>query len=962
MKTLRWFIWFLCPIWVSAQGFNQYSGRNHPELDWQVAETPHFKILYPKHLQGIESEAAPILETSYAALSQSLKVVFPNKIPIYFSDEDEIVNGFASPIMGGYSCIWVHVQEAASIWTDSGKWLRKVVAHELTHLFHYQATKSNMGLLGNLFGTQILRQWTEGLAQYQTEPWDAQRGEKWLRTAVLDDRMRFDDPSATDNGRLLYATGNSQVRYFAAQYGDSALVKMLAHRKKGWFGIRYHDFPTAFRKTTGKTFAQFNSDWRRFMNVYYNTRAAWEESPDSLNGYRLKLPLQFVEDAQFSPADTTTLAVIGQKNTIEPATRLWFLRKGNAPKSLALAVNAPLSWRKFGKEVAFSRTSRTPEGSLINDLFLVNVESGRETRLTTGRRALYPAFDPTGRYLAFVASLGATSNVWVLDLADRTERQLTHLTGDQQLVGLSWSPDGEQIAAALFDVAGKRRLVLVHPQTGELTALSDGSPDFRSVIWSPDSRKLALTSYQDGVPNVWVMDVATRQTQRVTRLSYGAYVTAWRDSELVIVTGNRGKDDVYRISDQKTAREIAPVVPDKFSQWRSHQPPVIIPNQIPAADSLITRRYAYQSFRNIRHLNSMVFVPFSMGWTAWAEPLGKHQISALTYWFPASIKPQLLWFTYALNVFRPTIQANMIRSLFSATNQGYNEIREELRLQSVWRLDRRSKPYQSRTFVARLSYANRIPDKTDFGGDYSILIPNLGAPKDGQEAALDLQYVWRKQLPYAFQAVYPKDASGFRVRIKGVLGVGGEATNHVRGDIQMYHHFPMPAGRFYVYARAQAQTGESLPQDYLGLSRRPDWSLGGFGVLSQAGFSSLPKIGDRVWVRGVPDQSSSVVQGNRVLFGSAEYRLPPFSAETTVLGGLFGVGMVSPSLFVDAGKVWQDARFQDGGHALRYGWEMKAAVTVLGIPITAAAGRARTFSEAAHDARYFWRIQSILPF
>ena len=35
-----------------AQGFSSYNGRNHPEIDWQVAETAHFKIMYPKHLAG----------------------------------------------------------------------------------------------------------------------------------------------------------------------------------------------------------------------------------------------------------------------------------------------------------------------------------------------------------------------------------------------------------------------------------------------------------------------------------------------------------------------------------------------------------------------------------------------------------------------------------------------------------------------------------------------------------------------------------------------------------------------------------------------------------------------------------------------------------------------------------------------------------------------------------------------
>ena len=32
---------------VAAQGFSIFNDRNHPEIDWRVAETEHFQIVYP---------------------------------------------------------------------------------------------------------------------------------------------------------------------------------------------------------------------------------------------------------------------------------------------------------------------------------------------------------------------------------------------------------------------------------------------------------------------------------------------------------------------------------------------------------------------------------------------------------------------------------------------------------------------------------------------------------------------------------------------------------------------------------------------------------------------------------------------------------------------------------------------------------------------------------------------------
>ncbi|TVR29329.1 MAG: hypothetical protein EA390_10010, partial [Balneolaceae bacterium] len=123
---------------IYAQGFNSFSGRNHPYLNWQVAETEHFRIMYHQRVADIIPEAAAIAEESYAALSENMGVEFSGKIPIYLSDEDEVINGFANPIGKGYTMIWVNLP-SSEFWTGEEKWLRKVIAHELGHIFHFKA-------------------------------------------------------------------------------------------------------------------------------------------------------------------------------------------------------------------------------------------------------------------------------------------------------------------------------------------------------------------------------------------------------------------------------------------------------------------------------------------------------------------------------------------------------------------------------------------------------------------------------------------------------------------------------------------------------------------------------------------------------------------------------------------------------------------------------------------------------
>ena len=528
-------------------GFGAFNGRNHPELDWQVARTEHFEIVYPARLAGIEAEAAAVAEASLAALVENLgtdsaAVAFDAPIRIYLSDEDEIANGVAYNVgRSGFTAIWVHVNDFASVWTGDVKWLRKVIAHELAHIVHYRAVRSELGLLGVFFGDPLPSFWAEGLAQYETERWDAQRGDRWLRTAVFEDRLSYTDGTSPQNGRLRYAVGNSQVRYLAETRGDSTIAKILAHRTPVLFGLAgVHDFETAFRAVVGKSYAAFNEEWRKHVNVYYNTVAGQMERLDSLGVEPYGLPGQVVYDVRFSP-DTSRVAAVVLPSLARPVRRLIVLDHGRPardrpapadasdgagrdttgrggaglgrPSNLRIlaegAISGPIAWSPDGATVAFARNRRGAYGSLVDDLYVVGVEDGRVRRLTTDRRASSPSFSPDGARLAFVGVDGPTANVYALDLATGAERRLTSFEGDVQITTARWSPDGATVAFAVFDADGRRDLATVPAAGGAVTRLATGSTaptadrDDRLPVWSPTGDALAFTSLRDRAPNAF---------------------------------------------------------------------------------------------------------------------------------------------------------------------------------------------------------------------------------------------------------------------------------------------------------------------------------------------------------------------------------------------------------------------------------------------------------------------------
>ena len=79
--------------------------------------------------------------------------------------------------------------------------------------------------------------------------------------------------------------------------------------------------------------------------------------------------------------------------------------------------------------------------------------TGGATRLTEGRHAEdQPAWSPDGTRIAFTSNRGREADlryrpdIWVVDVASRKSREVTHSTEWTVSGGANWSPDGTRLA------------------------------------------------------------------------------------------------------------------------------------------------------------------------------------------------------------------------------------------------------------------------------------------------------------------------------------------------------------------------------------------------------------------------------------------------------------------------------------------------------------------------------------
>lgn len=978
MKQLFYTVIFLIlpliPQLVYPQGFNSFNGRNHPYLQWKVAETEHFKIIYPERISGIEPGAAAIAEESYRVLSQNLDVSFDKKIRIYLTDSDEINNGFAVPVGNGHTNIWVNLNDYIDIWTGREKWLRKVIAHELAHIFHFKAIESDIGLWQFAVADPLPRFFTEGLAQYQTEKWDSQRGDRWLRMAVFDDMLNYKDGRSIYNTRLMYAIGNSQVRYFAEQYGDSTLTTLLDTRKPFLKFWRVHDFQHAFRESTGDSYNDFEDKWRKHVNVYYNTLASESERIDSLQADAETLPGTYFFDVKYNPRNSQ-VAVLSIPSAGRPFRQLILSEDSKNGYRRILAdgnINADISWSPDGENIAYSRQSRGENSSLLNDIFLFDLAQNREIRITKSRRATSPVFISKGNSIAYIVNEAGTGNIFRRNLRSGEETKITRYSENIQLHGLVRNESRNELVFVRFDEKGNRNLVVIDEKSLSEKVLDDGLTDNRMPVISPDGQKMAFTSLRDEVPNVFIYDFQNSEMHRVTKLFAGAEVFDWIPptdslSERLVIKASETKteESIYLIdSKRRIPGDMHTFVPEAYSAWRKQSPQTEIPSLIEPDESLVVSDYSYQSFKNLTH-GASIALPFYAGddyWgifgtTNWIEPLGKHVISGTGLVSFGDFDNSYGTLNYVNNQLRPVVIISAFRIPGEARFYSDRFLIEQLTGGDItvsWPLDISEKPFRDDRFNIRFRYAETDPFQSRKFSD------TFAAPAPIKAEKTELRLGWRTSLmkPGRNNAIHPLDGYGYKLLFTGAGKFAGSDVEYATLDASAFKVLPSIGNqRVYIYGRFQAQFGNPVPQDFIGLSRFEKIEV---DLPNEISFIQSNQL-DRV--RGYRE----FVAGDRVAFASVEYRMPFLpSLQTRILNSIV-LGGTSVALFGDAGVVWGARRIDDSlSTEERYGmgFELKNRMNFFGLEIGHAVGIAQKYDELFSGSKYdsYYRVKASVPF
>lgn len=963
-----------------GQAFNTFNGRNHPEIEWMEAETPHYRIMYPKHLAGIEIEAAAIAEETYTALSKGLGIEFDRKIKVYFSDEDEIVNGAATFINGSYTFIWVDLNNASEAFSSDKKWLRTVLAHELAHLFNFEALKSNMGIWGFVLGETGGRDITEGYAQYATETWNAQRGDRSLRKAIFDDKPNYYDGSTPFNGRLIYAAGFSKMLFLSEQYGDSTLRKAMAYRDTLLGPLTYPDFYKGFKESTGEKWKDFENRWQKHMNIYYNSLASQMQRTDSLHGKPVDVDEnQHIFGGKISPSGKKLITVsfvsvekpyqeiqLSERDSLDfKIKKTWILG----------ANNGDFTWSDNEEFVYYSKMTRGKNGSLTNELFELNLKNGKERQLSFDMRMSYPAFLHDGVLLA-IQNQSGTGNVVEFDINSKSIKNISRYTGDTQVLHLDVSRQKNQMAYSLFDREGARFIAVHSLKTGETRTFTSGETDDRNPRFNYDGTKVAFNSLRDHVLNIFVIDLESGTIERATHVFTGAELLDWGVSPtskngqwLVKSSEKKAQDAAYLVADSLRKPNDKVTVPSRYATWTTAQPEFLIPASIPVKPELVLAQKKHSPFKEITHTLSFGLPYYDeaskdyglQGFTTWSDPLGKHLFSAIGNLSFTKKENTLGLFTYRNNTqaFSWSVDAYRIPGAFQFYNDNFlTSLLSGFSTGISKELDWAPRSYAySRFMITTRSFLWEPFTSSIYGS------ARLNFSERWQNdiiAAYEIKHL----LPYVHNDIHPLQGFGINLSIK----TGFNADNSWFGDNQK--SFAITDFRwfdvrtiwkeitFYTYFRAQAQFGSPLPFEAVQLSRYDNISLPNLAGLPLTTWN----VPDRV--RGY----RTFVLANQLFYTTQELRLPLLpTLATQVLGGFISLDKTTAALFSDVGFANEillgsvDKSLWQWG----LGGEIKNKITLFEVlPVVQSIGYAQPYNAlfSSRNADVYYRIQAVIPF
>ncbi len=502
-------------------------------FDWSIYTSTHFDVYYYAREKGSLEKVVSMAESAYDELSRRLNYQVPKRIPLIFYathadfEQNNVILNFIPEGVGAFA---EPARNRMVLPVDlPDEKVQVLIQHELTHVFQYEI----------LFGGRLARALTsnaptwlmEGMASYFGNDED-EKDKVFVRDAVNSDLI----PPITKvqmEGYPAYRFGHAFFDFLEAEWGKDA-PRDFVYEYRSSPG---RDVSQTLRRAFDVTPEDFNLKFRRYLRKKYLPLLA-QKGEASEYGQRFHVKENnpsYEVGAAASPSGDFVATLTTYKGQVDVALlsvkdrKLYKnLSSGRTTKYEYIVGQYLTTGPAAGTDLAYG-----PDGDRI--AVFGRYERGRQLLLFSVRKGgllaripvppdqpLSPAFSPDGKTIAFAGTLNGRRDIFTLDLATKTVRNLSDdPSWDEAPV---FSPDGKFIYHMKW-IGGFAKIVrfpVDDPAKVEQVTWGDGHDE--DPAFSPDGKRLYFASSRGGgIYNIYGQDLATGELLQYTDVIGSAF-------------------------------------------------------------------------------------------------------------------------------------------------------------------------------------------------------------------------------------------------------------------------------------------------------------------------------------------------------------------------------------------------------------------------------------------------------
>ena len=293
-----------------------------PRVDWQTADSAHFRVHYRSTQRAQADAVARAAERVYGRITNALAWEPRGKTEIVLYAELDIANGFTTPLPYNKIGVFLSPPDEGQL-LDNSAWLDLLLVHEFTHAVHLDKVRGVPSVLQAIFGrvpwfmpNLFQPGWaTEGIATYFESDPATGRGrlksplyEAWLRAERASGFLSLREINA--DGRALplskqYLYGAYFYDFLARRYGADKPAAVI-QQYSGNIVPRLHSNPSG---ATGKMMDELWDEFLADLAQQVDERAAALRAVPEALGPRVLGPMFNMPNVAALP-DGALLAVL----------------------------------------------------------------------------------------------------------------------------------------------------------------------------------------------------------------------------------------------------------------------------------------------------------------------------------------------------------------------------------------------------------------------------------------------------------------------------------------------------------------------------------------------------------------------------------------------------------------------------------------------------------------------------